>query len=78
MKKIILTILAVSLLTSCYNESVSREYIGDFKVEFLFEKDGVKVYRFYDNSSAHYFTNKGGETITTQSNGKNSSEENIN
>lgn len=71
MKKIIFA-LAISLtLASCTNDaiSISREGV-DFEVEFLFEKDGVKMYRFYDNGRYHYYTNRG-ETITTQKEGKN-------
>ena len=64
------------LIVSCRNEpfSTSREGIN-VEVEFMFEKDGVKVYRFYDNRY-HYFTTNG-ETITTHSNGKSSYDENI-
>lgn len=36
-----------------------------FDVTFLFEKDGCRVYRFYDRRN-HYFTTCG-ETITTYS-----------
>ena len=43
---------------------------------YLFEKDGIKVYRFYDGMEHHYFTSKG-ETITTQGSSKNHREENI-
>ena len=35
------------------------EVRGDYKVEFLFEKDGVRVYRFLDYSKYHYFTSSG-------------------
>ena len=48
-----------------------------FEVQFLFEKDGIKVYRFSDGGRFHYFTSKG-ETISTQQQGKNSRQENIN
>jgi hypothetical protein len=68
---------------ACRNEPMSKERLGKddgFEVEYLFEKDGVKVYRFYDNGYTHYFTTQG-ETISTQHNrsGKttNYQEENI-
>ena len=33
------------LLSGCYRESQSSETLGkNIKVEFLFEKDGIKVY----------------------------------
>lgn len=34
------------------------------KVELLFEKDGCKVYRFYDGNT-HYYTDCRGQTMTT-------------
>ncbi len=77
MKKTLI-ILGIALsLTSCVHEaqSVSREGI-EFEVEFLFEKDGVKMYRFYDNGRYHYYTDRG-ETMSSQTSGKSSYEENI-
>lgn len=45
----------------------------EYKVDFLFEKDGCKVYRFGDAGRTHYFTNCEGnlETSWTESCGKN-------
>lgn len=78
MRKLI-TILSLTVLlslTSCKNAPQSTTIEGNgFKVEYLFTKDGIKVYRFYDGST-HYFTSKG-ETITTQQEGKTNYEENI-
>lgn len=34
----------------------------DFDVQFLFETDGVKVYRFFDSGDYIYFTNTSGTT----------------
>ena len=78
MKKTFIAICIALSLTACKHEaqSVTREGI-DFKVEFLFEKDGVKMYRFYDMGNYHYYTNRG-ETISKQSSGKSSRPENIN
>ena len=70
MKKIIV-ILVLILFVSCKKDSISKDVLGNgFEVEFLFEKDGVKVYRFEDGDT-HYFTTLG-ETITTRkrNNGK--------
>jgi len=82
MKKLLLLSIAI-LFISCKKESESKVYLGknkDFEIEFLFEINGIKMYRFRDNGRTHYFTNKG-ETINTQnySNGKHhyTHEENI-
>ena len=41
---------------------------GTAFVEYLFEVDGCKVYRFYDHDHYHYLsTCRGSETMTTQS-----------
>lgn len=79
MIKNLLKIISVAiLLTSCLHdpESTTVKSKG-VKVEFLFEQDGVKVYRFFDNGM-HYFTTNL-ETISTIDDGDNSSthEENI-
>ena len=65
---------------ACINEPMSKEQLGKgdgFEVEYLFEKDGIKVYRFWDGGHYHYFTSKG-ETISVQSAGKTRYSENIN
>jgi len=70
MKKIIVALGITLLMTSCLNEAQSKSHEGiEFEVEFLFEKDGVKMYRFYDNGRYHYYTDRG-ETMTSQSEGK--------
>jgi hypothetical protein len=64
---------------ACRIEPMSTERLGKgdgFEVEYLFDKDGVKVYRFWDNGHYHYFTTKG-ETISTQTAGKTTYSENI-
>ena len=78
MKKTILFLGFLFVLTGCYNEPQSTEHTGrnsEIEVQFLFEKDGIKVYRFFDGGHAHYFTSQG-ETISTQGS-KNHYEENI-
>lgn len=35
-----------------------------YEIEYLFEHDGCKAYRFYDNGHWVYFTNCKGETIS--------------
>ena len=55
------------LLTSCEKDGLvtTRTANQNFCVDFLFEIEGVKVWRFYDGGRNHYFTSKG-ETISTQ------------
>lgn len=38
---------------------------NSYEVDYLFEHDGCKVYRFYDKGHFVYFTNCNGETIST-------------
>ena len=72
----IIFFLVALLAFSCTKraQSTTREGI-EFDVEFLFEKDGVRVYRFYDNRY-HYFTTNG-ETMSTYRSGKTDYIENI-
>ena len=65
---IVFITLGAILFGACINEPMSKERLGKdngFEVEYLFEKDGIKVYRFFDNGNYHYFTTKG-ETISVQ------------
>ena len=69
----------MTLIYGCMNEPMSTEQLGKdngFEVQYLFEKDGVKVYRFYDNGRTHYFTTNG-ETMTTELVGKSEYKETI-
>ena len=77
---IVLIGLGAMLFGACSNDPMSKERLGKddvFEVEYLFEKDGVKVYRFEDGGRYHYFTTKG-ETISVQTEGKTEYRENIN
>ena len=77
MKKLLLTAIIIATMTGCFNEPQSIELTGKdnkFQVEFLFEKDGIKMYRFMDGSHYHYFTSNG-QTISTQTSGKTTYEE---
>ncbi len=76
---IIFIALGVIIFGACTNEPISSERVGkdsEIKVDYLFQKDGVKVYRFIDGGRVHYFTTNG-ETISTQTEGKQSYQENI-
>ena len=77
MKKILLTAIVITTMTGCFKEPQSIGLAGKdnkFQVEFLFEKDGIKMYRFMDGSHYHYFTSNG-QTISTQTSGKTTYEE---
>ena len=77
---IVFITLGAILFGACTTEPMSKEQLGKddgFEVEYLFEKDGIKVYRFWDGGHYHYFTSKG-ETISTQTVGKTTYSENIN
>ena len=77
MKKILVTVIAAMTLMGCYNDPQSTKIEGNgIKVEFMFEHDSIKVYRFHDGGHYHYFTNRG-ETMGGQSHGKYNREENI-
>jgi len=70
MKKLIGLLLISISLVSCYGNGIEKSKTNndDYDVTYLFEKDGVKVYRFSDGLNYHYFTSRG-ETITTQTSG---------
>lgn len=77
MKKILLLSILVLTITSCTHDPISSSKEGvNIKVDLLFEKDGIKMYRFSDNGQFHYYTDRG-ETITTQQSGKTTYQENI-
>ena len=77
MKNLFLIGIVSLVLSSCYKDPQNMTTEGNgFEVEFLFEKDGVKVYRFRDGGKVHYFTSRG-ETMTTNSSDKSNYEENI-
>jgi hypothetical protein len=78
MKKIIGLILISITLVSCMGDGIEKSKTNNdyYDVTYLFEKDGVKVYRFSDGIRSHYFTT-GGQTMTTQTEGKTDYQENI-
>lgn len=62
MKKVLLVLLAV-ILVSCKKEgtSVPANYAkDDFRVEFLFECDGTRIYRFRNKGRTRYFATGNG------------------
>ena len=65
MKKITLLLLPLLLISGCENRGEPRPvhtaHKGEnYDVRFLFEVDGVKVYRFTAGSHYVYFTNANG------------------
>lgn len=66
MKSYVLPFLAVFSASCYYGKPIVREEPQNnatYKVDYLFEHDGCKVYRFYDRGEYIYFTNCNGETI---------------
>lgn len=62
-------LLAFTLFASCLTGGrplTTKEADNNlsYKVEYLFEHDGCKVYRFRDNSHYVYFTSCKGETTS--------------
>ncbi len=60
MKKLLL-FASVLWLASCQGEAESVSKKVDYQVEFLFEQDGCKVYRFFDGRTV-YFSDCSGKT----------------
>ena len=62
MKKLLLVSLAL-ICVSCAKEGTyvpSQNAKADFEIEFLFEQDGVKIYRFKDMGRTRYFATGNG------------------
>jgi hypothetical protein len=59
MKRIVFVLIAALVFVGCARRGTSVEVqksIDSFEVVFLFEKDGLQVYRFYDAFEYRYFT----------------------
>lgn len=72
MKVSILILLA--LLMGCESKSLEKQKTNNqkYEVDFLFEHDGCKIYRFYDRGSSRYFVkcaNGDSKTISTHTTG---------
>lgn len=65
--------LLITCFSSCYSgRPVAKQKPGNnqtYNVDYLFEHDGCKVYRFYDMGNYVYFTNCSGDVtaISTDS-----------
>lgn len=73
MKKLILIITCIFLLTSCVNSSQEKVQSSNSEIEIekLFEVDGCTIYRFMDGQY-RYFTNCKGSVSWRE--GKNNSQ----
>lgn len=69
----ILLILISILSINCKGDSlqVVKTDNRSFDVELLFEIDGCKVYRFYDEGRSRYFTTCSGSVSWNETHGKN-------
>ena len=66
MKKYLLCVLAAPFASCTIQHPVSTEPAHNnqqYVVDYLFEHDGCKIYRFSDNGHDVYFTNCQGETV---------------
>ena len=62
-KRIIIAILFSVVFIGCTKPGhivIPNDSKADFEIEYLFECDGVKMYRFYDNGRYRYFTTGNG------------------
>ena len=73
MKIMIKTFLLLLVGFICFSCTISRPIAvvpsdnnTTYKVDYLFEHDGCKVYRFYDKGNYVYFTNCNGEAIAIE------------
>lgn len=56
-----LSIFLISTLAGCYGGAKRTAHVGndeEYKVELLFEIDGISVYRFMDGGNYVYFSSK--------------------
>jgi hypothetical protein len=69
--KSLLILIVCSEFLSCTRQipvsKVSPENNKTYQVDFLFEHDGCKVYRFHDLGNVVYFTNCNGDVASIKS-----------
>lgn len=68
MKKI-LVIIVIVIFSSCVEDAQETTRNGNFEVEFLFEQDGCKIYRFKDGTRYIYWANCAGKINSDYSTG---------
>ncbi len=69
--KSLLILIVACLFLSCTRQipvsKISPENNKTYRVDFLFEHDGCKVYRFLDHGNLVYFTNCNGDATSIKS-----------
>lgn len=67
--RLFVVVLFLSLFTGCFVDGKKPANVDGPEpdmVVFLFEVDGVKVYRFYDGGKAHYIGISQGNVVPVQ------------
>ena len=67
-KWLVIAILLSVMFVSCTKPGHSvlpNDNRADFEIEYLFECDGVKMYRFFDNGCYRYFTTGNGRMTSS-------------
>ena len=54
MKRLLIAGFILIAFTACRKEAKSTNKVDAFELELLFEKDGCKVYRFYDGTYIYW------------------------
>jgi hypothetical protein len=64
MKKLLLIVIVLICVFGCVKDPVSTDSTNNSEIDvsLLFEKDGIKVYRFIDNGRFVYYTDARGKT----------------
>ena len=77
-KGIIIAILLSVVFVGCINPGysvITNDSKAGFQIEYLFECDGIKMYRFYDGGHYRYFTTGNGRmTDSLEFNGSHTDE----
>lgn len=70
--KLLLLAICITFCAGCLKPALQKAQTSNsnFTVHLLFEHDGVKVYRFYDNGEAIYYTDARGNVNWTVSTGE--------
>jgi hypothetical protein len=56
MRRILILITALLILSGCIKQGKERKQQGPFTIDLLFEHEGCKVYRFRDNGEYIYYS----------------------
>lgn len=65
MKRSVVALLLCCLI-GCSGRAIQIDKHGDFQVELLFEKDGYKIYRFYDAGHLRYYVTPEGSVTYSE------------